>query len=44
MFIEKFVVAFTNLTSWSKLVGRGEQKVRGGVVFVAHEYQATTVS
>ena len=52
MFIGKLVVAFMNLTSWSKLVGRvrqlerqtGEQMVPGGVVFVAHEYQATIVS
>ena len=52
VFIGKLVVAFMNVTSWSRLVGRvrqlerqtGEQKVPAGVVFVAYEHQATTVS
>ena len=44
MLIEKLVLAFMNLTSWSKLVGRVRQLERQTVVFVAQEYQATVVS
>ena len=51
MFIGKSVVAFMNLTGWSKLVGRVHEGIGktvsvlrraegpGGVVFVAQEYQ-----